>query len=118
MREECKFFQVRTYPSGDVSQFCALGLAPEAPWRCPPDCPRFEKRLNDVGFARGSLLPPPSRPEPELDPNMVRLLGTAAEIISAAGPEIVAEQERARREREEASRRWWNKLRQSPRWRR
>ena len=49
---------------------------------------------------------------------MVRLLGTAAEIISAAGPEIVAEQERARREREEANRRWWNKLRQSPRWRR
>jgi hypothetical protein len=118
MREECKFFQIRTYPSGDVARFCALGLAPEAPWRCPEDCPRYEKRRSDAGFARGTLIPTSPPPEPELDPSMVRLLGTATEIISAAGPEIVAEQERLRREQEEAASRWWNKLRHSPRWRR
>jgi hypothetical protein len=118
MREECKFFQARTYPSGDVARFCALNLAPEAPWRCPDDCPRFEKRLSDIGFARGSLVPPAPPPEPPLDSSAVRLLGEAAEIISAAGPEIVAEQERLRRERAEAEDVWWKKLRRSPPWKR
>lgn len=118
MREECKFFQARTYPSGDVARFCALDLAPEAPWRCPDDCPRYEKRLGDAGYTRGSLLSTHTPPEPELDAGAVRLLSNAAKIISAAGPEIVAEQERRRREEEVANRVWWRKLRRSPPWKR
>ena len=115
MRENCKFFQSRTYASGDVARFCALDLAPEAPWRCPDNCPRFEKRLGDAGFAHGSLVEPPTPPEPELDPGVGRLLDSAEDIINAAGPEIVAEEQRRRRE---ASRPWWQRLRSSSRWRR
>jgi hypothetical protein len=118
MRENCKFFQSRTYASGDVARFCALDLAPEAPWRCPEDCPRFEKRLGDAGFAHGSLVEPPTPPEPDLEPGVGRLLDSAEDIINAAGPEIVAEEQRRRRD---ANRRWWQKwqkLRSSPPWRR
>jgi len=53
MREDCKFFQSRTCGTGDARRFCALSLAPEAPWRCPERCPRFEKRIADVGFTLG-----------------------------------------------------------------
>lgn len=115
MRENCKFFQSRTYASGEVARFCALDLAPEAPWRCPENCPRFEKRLADVGFARGSLVEPPTPPEPKLDEGVGQLLDSAEDIINAAGPEIVAEEQRRRRE---AGRPWWQRLRSSSRWRR
>ncbi len=115
MRENCKFFQSRTYASGEVARFCALDLAPEAPWRCPENCPRFEKRLADVGFARGSLVEPPTPPEPHLDEGVGPLLDSAEDIINAAGPEIVAEEDRRRRA---ANRPWWQKLRSSPPWRR
>ena len=30
MREECKFFESRTYPNGDAVRKCDLDLAPEA----------------------------------------------------------------------------------------
>ena len=48
MREECKHFQSRTYSDGEVARFCVLDLAPEAPWRCPDDCSRYERRLADA----------------------------------------------------------------------
>ncbi len=54
MREECKHFQSRTYASGEVARFCVLDLAPEAPWRCPDNCPRYERRLADVGWVHGT----------------------------------------------------------------
>ena len=44
MREDCRHFESRTYDSGETARFCVLGLAPEAPWRCPDDCSRYEPR--------------------------------------------------------------------------
>lgn len=64
MREECKNFQSRTYASGEVARFCVLDLAPEAPWRCPADCPKFEPRLADVAWVHGSIVPPAVGEEP------------------------------------------------------
>jgi hypothetical protein len=118
MREDCKFFQSRTYPSGDVARFCALDLAPEAPWRCPEHCPRYEKRIGDAGFARGSMIEPAPGPEPELGSGVAALLDSAEEIINAAGPEIMAEQRRREQEAAARGEPWWHKLRRSPRWRR
>lgn len=114
MREDCKYFQSRMYSSGETVRFCALGLAPEAPWRCPENCPRFEKLLGDAGFVRGSLVEPHLEPEPTLDPDAVAVLGQAEEIIYAAGPAIVAEEDRRRRKDSETT--WWQ--RQMRRWRR
>ncbi|MCL6092189.1 MAG: hypothetical protein M1435_04515 [Actinobacteria bacterium] len=50
MREDCRHFQSRTYASGEVARFCVLNLAPEAPWRCPRDCPRYQRDIIDGTF--------------------------------------------------------------------
>jgi hypothetical protein len=94
MREHCKHFQSRTYASGEVARFCVLDLAPEAPWRCPDDCPKYERRMADVGWAVGSLVRPGTPEEPdmiELNDDAAALLDSAEDILNAAGPEILAD---------------------------
>lgn len=122
MRDDCKYFQTRTYRSGDVARFCVLDLAPEAPWRCPEDCPRYSKRVGDAGFRRGDLVAPSGHgpDEPALGDGAAELLGAADEVISAAGSEIMAEETRRRREEAVAEARepWWQRLRRQPPWRR
>jgi len=44
MRQDCKFFESRTYPNGDTVRKCDLDLAPEAPWRCPENLNVYIKR--------------------------------------------------------------------------
>ena len=85
MREECKHFQSRTYASGDTARFCSLDLAPEAPWRCPEDCPRYERRYGDAAFQRGTLVSPAVGEEPE-GVGIGALLDQAEDIINTAGP--------------------------------
>lgn len=103
MREDCRHFQSRTYSSGEAARFCVLNLAPEAPWKCPNDCPRYEADIIDATFVVGSLARLPAEPEPDLEGEEVAALLDAADlIVTAAGPEIVAEIERQR-----AARPWW-----------
>ena len=64
MRQECKHFESRTYRNGETVRKCNLDLAPEAPWRCPADCPKFERRLADVSWEYGTLVTPATPPEP------------------------------------------------------
>ena len=121
MRDDCKYFQTRTYRSGDVARFCALDLAPEAPWRCPEHCPRYTKRVGDAGFTRADLIGGAgSGDEGEFGAGAADLLVTADEVINAAGSEIMAEETRRRRAEAVAAARepWWQKLRRSPPWRR
>jgi hypothetical protein len=95
MREECKHFQSRTYATGEVVRFCELDLAPEAPWRCPSDCPSYERRLGDVGWVHGTLVEPAIEDEPGPGgPEVVHLLEEAEDIIDAVVPETLAEVER------------------------
>ena len=99
MREDCKNFQSRTYASGEVARFCVLDLAPEAPWRCPDACSRYERRMADVGWDLGSLVRPKTPHEPEiieLNDDAAALLDEAEDILNAAGPKIVSEVERQR----------------------
>ena len=110
MREECKHFQSRTYGSGEVARFCVLDLAPEAPWRCPDNCPRYERRLADAGWIHGTLVDGPTPPEPEeLGDGIAALLDQAEDVINLVGPEIVAEEERRRERAERAGRPWWKR---------
>jgi hypothetical protein len=103
MREDCRHFQSRTYDTGEVARFCSLGLAPEAPWRCPEDCNRYRPDLIDAGFVVGSLVRPAVEPEPDDDPaEIAALLAAADSIVTAVGPDIVREVEAQRHPR-----RWW-----------
>lgn len=100
MRQECKHFESRSYPTGDTVRKCDLDLAPEAPWRCPPDCPRYERRLVDVDWQHGTLVTPPTPEAPAsvgTDESIARLLDEAEDIVNAAGPGILADLHAERR---------------------
>jgi hypothetical protein len=114
MREECKNFQSRTYASGEVARFCVLDLAPEAPWRCPDDCPSYARRLADAGWVHGSLVEPAIEEEPDVAPDdVVSVLGNAEEIVNEIAPEALADAraEDARRAADDTrrSKRWWRR---------
>jgi hypothetical protein len=112
MREECKHFQSRTYDSGEVARFCVLDLAPEAPWRCPDDCPSYERRLADVGWAHGTLVDPAVEEMPDVpEGDAIQLLDQAEDIVNAVGPEVLAEVEKEEAREERKSGRWWRRRR-------
>src|SRR5215471_18217582 len=90
MREECKHFESRTYADGETVRKCVLDLAPEAPWRCPDDCARYERRLADVNWEHGTLVEPAIEEEPDGE-GIAELLDEAEDIVNTAGPGIVAE---------------------------
>jgi hypothetical protein len=111
MREECKHFQSRTYDSGEVARFCALDLAPEAPWKCPENCSSYAPRLADVGWVHGSLVEPPLEPMPNVPGDeAAALLDQAEDIVNAVAPELLAE---VRRDEQPPGgrkrKRWWRR---------
>ena len=102
MRQDCKYFESRTYANGETVRKCDLDLAPEAPWRCPDDCPKYTRRLADVNWSYGSLVTPETPPEPESlgsDDSIAALLDAAEDIVNAAAPDVMAEVEAERRKR-------------------
>ena len=115
MREECKHFQSRTYASGEVARFCRLDLAPEAPWRCPDNCPSYERRMADVGWVHGTLVEPAIEEEPGPGgPEVAQLLDDAEDIVNTVAPSAVADAERQRAKEDRITttrrRRWpWNR---------
>lgn len=98
MRQDCKQFESRTYPNGETVRKCNLDLAPEAPWRCPEDCPKYERRLVDVNWSHGSLVTPKTPDEPvDLDKygdDVAALLDEAEDVINSVGPEVLADYQR------------------------
>ncbi len=94
MRTDCKNYESRTYASGETVRKCNIDLAPEAPWRCPDDCPRYERRMADVGWNLGGLVRPSVPEEPEmieLNDDAAALLDEAEDIVNAVGPDVLAE---------------------------
>ncbi|MEM7287759.1 MAG: hypothetical protein AAF480_15510 [Actinomycetota bacterium] len=105
MRQDCKFFESRSYPNGDTVRKCDLDLAPEAPWRCPENCQSFAPRLADINWKHGTMVTPPTPAEPQSlgdDDSIAALLDAAEDIVNAAGPDIIAEVEAERWEAENA----------------
>lgn len=113
MRQDCKFFESRAYPNGDTVRKCDLDLAPEAPWRCPENCPKYARRLVDVNWKHGTLVTPETPVEPaslaDDDGSIAALLDAAEDIVNSAGPGLFAEVE-AERARQ-ATPRWKRMLR-------
>ena len=92
MRINCRFYESRTYGAGEVVRKCRLDLAPEAPWRCPDDCPIFEVRRIDVGWQVGKSDTPTVAPAPEPEgEDIAALLDAAEDIINSAAPDILAD---------------------------
>src|SRR3954469_1108355 len=108
MREECKHFESRTYSDGETVRKCNLDLAPEAPWRCPENCPKFAPRIADVNWKHGTLVPPPTPDEPIGD-GMAELLDEAEDIVNAVVLDALAEVERQRVTTRSGS--WWQRWR-------
>jgi hypothetical protein len=111
MRQDCKFFESRTYGNGETVRKCDLDLAPEAPWRCPKDCKAYQPRLADVNWHHGTLVTPPTPPEPpgmdEQGDAIAALLDAAEDIVNAAVPDAMAQ---VKAERAKASKRSWKRL--------
>ncbi len=110
MRQDCKFFESRSYPNGDTVRKCDLDLAPEAPWRCPDDCAKYEPRLVDVNWKHGTLVTPATPSEPKglgEDDSIAALLDEAEDIVNAVGPQVMAEVEA---EQAAADDRFWSRL--------
>ena len=102
MRTDCRHYQSRTYGNGEAVRKCTLDLAPEAPWRCPADCPSYERKMIDAGWQYGSLKPTKPEPQPALepamqDPDVAALLSEAESIVNEAGFELLSEEERKAR---------------------
>ncbi len=100
MRHECRHYETRTYKSGDTVHMCRLDLAPEAPWRCPAECPKFERRGFDAGWTQGSLARKAAPPDPpRLDEDITSLLDQAEDIVNSVAPGILEEELREREAR-------------------
>jgi hypothetical protein len=97
MREDCKHFQSRTYDNGDVARVCELDLAPEAPWKCPEECPAFVRRLADVNWSHGSLVTPPPTEEPAgFDADSIALLDEAEDIVNTVAAGVIDDVQKER----------------------
>jgi len=97
MRIDCRHYQSRTYGTGEAVRKCTLDLAPDAPWSCPADCPKYERKMIDAGWQYGSLRPdnePESQPVDTTDADIAALLDEAENIVNDAGFGLLAEQER------------------------
>ena len=107
MRTECKHFESRTYANGETVRKCDLDLAPDAPWRCPDHCPKYERRLADAAWTYGTLVSPATPPEPPGldDGSAAALLDEAEDYLNEVGARVHAEVEAER-----ARPRGWRRL--------
>jgi hypothetical protein len=94
MRTNCRHYESRSYPNGETVRKCDLDLAPEAPWRCPDNCPSYAPRQIDVGWQHGTLGVNDFAEEPTSlgeDESIAALLDAAEDIVNEAGPRVLAE---------------------------
>ena len=93
MKAECKHYETRTYANGDAVRKCTLDLAPDAPWRCPDNCPKYERRLADAAWVHGSAIAPrtPEEPPGLDDGSAAAVLDAAEDIVNAAGMSLLEE---------------------------
>ena len=112
MRQECRNFESRTYPNGETVRKCNLDLAPEAPWRCPADCGKFEPRM-DAGWTYGTMVAPKTPEEPPGlgDGSAAALLDEAEEILNSVGARVMAEVQAERAQQGQRGPSWIRRFR-------
>ena len=111
MRADCRYCESRTY-GAEVVRRCKLDLAPEAPWRCPDDCPQYKPRLADVGWVHGSLVEPAIEDEPEdAGGDIAALLGSAEDIVNDVAPGVLEEVRAEDARKDRSANRWWRRRR-------
>jgi hypothetical protein len=93
MREECKHYESRTYANGETARRCKMDLAPDAPWRCPEECAKYERRLADAGWIRGTLVSPPTPADPPGldDGSAAAVLDEAEDFLNSIGAQVMSE---------------------------
>jgi hypothetical protein len=97
MRADCRHYETRTYRNGETVHMCRLDLAPEAPWRCPEDCPKFQQRTFDAGWTQGSLAQKAApKDPPRIDADTAALLDQAEDIVNSVGTDVLGEVQRER----------------------
>ncbi len=97
MRTDCRHYESRTYPNGEIVRKCRLDLAPEAPWRCPDDCPASTSAASTSAGSTAAWRSRATPPEPEPEgADVAALLDSAEDIVNAAAPDILAEFDRKR----------------------
>jgi hypothetical protein len=110
MREDCAHYESRAYDDdGEVARFCTLGLAPEAPWRCPEHCPSYEHIVMIAkDFESGSLAStPPVEDEPDAaSEDIISVLEEAEQIVDAAESSVIADLEA-----QQGKQSWWRRRR-------
>lgn len=113
MREDCAHYASRAYDDdGEVARFCTLGLAPEAPWRCPENCASYERIVMIASdFETGSLAhTPPVEAEPNAPTeDIIDVLADAEAIVDAAEASVIADMDRPQRKGP-----WWRRRRRGP----
>jgi hypothetical protein len=111
MREDCRHFASRTYDDGETARFCVLDLAPEAPWRCPENCPQYERTVIDATFVEGSLASTEVEAEPDEPGEAIEdLLDDAERIVEEAEPSVLRDLDAAQGRR----RKWWPPWKRTP----
>ena len=92
MRQECKHFESRTYPNGETVRKCDIDMAPDAPWRCPEPCSKFEHRM-DAGWTYGAMVAAqsPEGPPGIDDGSAAALLDEAEDFLNSVGAQVLAE---------------------------
>jgi hypothetical protein len=110
MREGCRQFESRTYANGETVRKCNLDLAPDAPWRCPDNCPKFEPRL-DAGWTYGTLVSPntPDEPPGVADGTAAAVLDEAEDFLNSVGASVMADVQ-AERVRDAKRSKGWRRI--------
>ena len=96
MRQDCKYFESRTYANGETVRKCDLDLAPEAPGAARPTARKFTRRLADVNWSHGTLVTPPTPDEPgdaldRDDGSVAAVLDEAEDFINSIGAQVLAD---------------------------
>lgn len=93
MREDCRQYESRSFKNGERTSRCRLGLAPDAPLRCPTGCESYDKTHHDLNWTYGTLGPKPETTDPMLssDGEVDAILQDAKEVIDQAETKIKAE---------------------------
>lgn len=101
MRADCRHYSRRTGASGEATEQCDVGAAPDAPLRCPEACSQYEARkLSTLGFEYGTLSDARDRVSGDTeteDAGLDALFAEMRDVVDEAADAAVADDAERRR---------------------